>query len=108
MMRTFNTDPTQTVAAIGPSIKAASYTTPDQPMQSQLPEWEPFINQTDSGYHVDVVGFINFTLKKAGLDQSNIFISDIDTATNPSYYSHYTSLKTGAPEGRFAAIFKLN
>lgn len=53
---------------------------------------------------VDLVGFNLEALTNAGIRNENISISPEDTAISPSYFSHFCSVRTNKPEGRFATV----
>ncbi len=53
---------------------------------------------------VDIVGYSKRQLIEAGVKEENIEVSDIDTAADSTFFSHYRSKKTGEAEGRFATV----
>ena len=50
--------------------------------------WRNFCRQTADGIYLDMQGFNRSLAIQAGVPDDNIFISPIDTADNPNYFSH--------------------
>ncbi len=50
--------------------------------------WHNFCRQTADGIYLDMQGFNRSLAIQAGVLAENIFISPIDTADNPNYFSH--------------------
>ena len=50
--------------------------------------WHNFCRQTADGIYLDMQGFNRSLAIQAGVPDDNIFISPIDTADNPNYFSH--------------------
>jgi len=50
--------------------------------------WHNFCHQTADGIYLDMQGFNRSLAIQAGVPADNIFISPIDTADNPNYFSH--------------------
>ena len=50
--------------------------------------WHNFCRQTADGIYLDMQGFNHSLAIQAGVPAENIFISPIDTADNPNYFSH--------------------
>jgi polyphenol oxidase len=92
------------LVAIGPGIHKESYKKADHAVKT-LKGWEPFIiNLPDGDTAVDLVGYNVFQLKQSGILSENIEISPVDTAKDKNYFSHYRSVCTGKPEGRFCTV----
>lgn len=86
---------------IGPCIKKESYLLPN-PNQKEESAWRPYISYVkDDLYAVDLRGYVTDFFKTRGLQESQIFVSDVDTGSNLEYFSHYRSTHTGEIEGRF-------
>ena len=84
---------------IGPSIKKESYIF-KEPSQLNKKEWIPFLSQLKDGYYqIDLNGYIVDGLNKVGI--TKIVNSEIDTAKDNSFFSHYKSIRTNEKEGRF-------
>lgn len=87
-------------AYLFPGILPVSYIqkNPDQRHDSR---WAPHIKEYSPGcFSVDIPGFIGQRLREAGIMETSIHHSNIDTATHAEYFSHYRSQKTGEKEGR--------
>lgn len=107
MDKQFASRPENLLAYIGPGIGAASYTFRD-PVQASDPEWRPFLEQLPNGETtIDLAGFNRQQLIKAGLTESNIELSNVDTAQDARYFSHYRATRTNQPEARFMAAAML-
>ncbi len=63
-------------------------------------KWQDFCHQTADGIYLDMQGFNHSLAIQAGVPSDNIFISPIDTADNPNYFSH----SSGDIGGRFAVV----
>ena len=62
--------------------------------------WRNFCRQTADGIYLDMQGFNRSLAVRAGVPDDNIFISPIDTADNPNYFSH----SLGDTAGRIAVV----
>ena len=62
--------------------------------------WHNFCRQTADGIYLDMQGFNHSLAIQAGVPGDNIFISPIDTADNPNYFSH----SSGDTAGRIAVV----
>ena len=65
--------------------------------------WHNFCRQTADGIYLDMQGFNRSLAVRAGVPGDNIFISPIDTADDPNYFSH----SAGDTEGRFAVLAEI-
>ncbi len=86
---------------IGPCIKKESYllSNPDQREESA---WEPYVSYVKENlYSIDLSGYVTDFFRNQGLQDSQIFVSKIDTGSDLNYFSHYRSTHTGELEGRF-------
>ena len=63
-------------------------------------KWHNFCRQTADGIYLDMQGFNRSLAVQAGVPGNNIFISPIDTADDPHYFSH----TIGDTDGRFAVL----
>ena len=63
-------------------------------------KWHNFCRQTADGIYLDMQGFNRSLAVQAGVSGNNIFISPIDTADDPHYFSH----TIGDTDGRFAVL----
>ena len=62
--------------------------------------WQNFCRQTADGIYLDMQGFNRSLAIRAGVPGDNIFISPIDTADDPNYFSH----SSGDTGGRVAVL----
>jgi len=100
----FSVAPGGLIVGIGPGIHKESYKYTDPP-QKRLPGWKDFLADLPDGRTaIDIIGYGKRQLIEAGVKEENIEISDIDTAADSTFFSHYRSKKTGEAEGRFAAV----
>lgn len=91
-------------AYIGPGIRPESYLF-ENPPQRGLPGWSPYLKELPDGTtQVDLLGYLTHQLRECGIAERNTQVSDIDTAASPEYFSHYRSVRTGEPQGRFATV----
>ncbi len=65
--------------------------------------WHNFCRQTADGIYLDMQGFNRSLAIQAGVPGDNIFISPIDTADDPNYFSH----SAGDAGGRFAVLAEI-
>ncbi|MAG59573.1 hypothetical protein CMO96_02165 [Candidatus Woesebacteria bacterium] len=97
-------NPADIIVGIGPGIHKESYIHKD-PEQKQKKDWEPFLKDLDDGQtEIDIVGYNIQQLVDSGVLKRNIEVSSIDTAKSKDFFSHYRVMRTGEPEGRFAAV----
>ncbi len=77
---------------IGSCAKKDSYVYETYPKWAHNNEvWEHNIELKSDGYHLDITNAIISQLKRIGI--KNIEVSEVDTITDPRYYSHYASNK---------------
>ena len=69
--------------------------------------WQNFCRQTADGIYLDMQGFNRSLAIQAGVPGDNIFISPIDTADDPNYFSH-SSGDTGSRVAVVAEIVYAN
>lgn len=89
-----------------PAIKVESYVF-DDVSQADDPAWKDFLHVTENGVGVDLPGYNRQRFIEAGVPAENIEVCPVNTATSEEYYSHYRSVRSGAPEGRFALLVGL-
>ena len=63
-------------------------------------DWQNFCHQKADGFYLDMQGFNCSLAVQSGVPADNIFISPIDTADNPNYFSH----SSGDIGGRFVVV----
>jgi copper oxidase (laccase) domain-containing protein len=64
------------------------------------PDWTEYCEQRDGGFYLDLAGYNRARAIDAGVPETHIHISPIDTATNPEYFSHSQGERTD----RFAVL----
>ena len=87
---------------ISPSITQKNYRM-DYFNHTNDMNWHNFCRQTADGIYLDMQGFNRLLAIRAGVPGDNIFISPIDTADDPNYFSH----SAGDTGGRFAVLAEI-
>ncbi len=114
----YGSKPGNLIAAIGPCIHKESYIFSKEELKKRIPDEKIFngfiANLADgplrhssseaSRKSIDLVGYNVEQMISAGIKKGNIDISEIDTAKNEKFFSHYYSRLTGSPEGRIATV----
>lgn len=88
---------------MSPSVKQDRYRM-DYFQQASEADWQGFYRQTADGFHLDMQGFNRSLAIQSGVPVGNIFISPIDTAESPQYFSH----SAGDAGGRFAVVAEMS
>ncbi len=96
----YNSSIRNLIIYFGPAIAANSYVF-SNPAQLHMPEWKSFVKKIGNSYSVDLISYIIKGLIDIGVDLKQIKESKVDTATNLDFFSHYRSVHSGYPEGRF-------
>ncbi len=91
---------------LSPSIRAESYIF-ERVAQADDPVWQPFLQKNDKGMGVDLPGYNRQRFIEAGVLPEHIEVCPVNTAASDEYFSHYRSVRTGEPEGRFALFARL-
>lgn len=52
------------------------------------PAWQPFFDEREDGFYIDMAGYNRERCLQAGLLSENIYISSIDTMSDDNYFSH--------------------
>ncbi len=92
------------IVGIGPGVDKSSYKFEREILfQKDIPEWQPFLtlDPADKLTMVDLHGYLIYELKNQGVQAENIHDSGINTVTDSRFFSHYRSVRTHEPEGRF-------
>jgi len=96
------------IVGIGPAIQKKSYIFPDLAANTWMPRFGVRAVRVGGGaIAVDLPGYAEDELVAADVPRSAIFVSDVDTATDPSFFSHRRSELTGEAEGRMATVAAL-
>jgi YfiH family protein len=100
----FQSQPGDIMVNIGPGIHKESYVL-DAVAQENDEKWQPFILKTNDGQSaIDIVGYNCQQLIEKGVIPHHITVSQHDTYISQDYFSHYRSVRTREPEGRFATV----
>lgn len=104
MTKHYNTKPQDVYIGVGPSIDSKSYVFDTDAGVDKAFWGRYFARGTDGKYHMDNKGKLLSQAIELGVSPQQIEISDIDTYTSSSFYSHRRSQGSGSPEGRFAVV----
>jgi YfiH family protein len=87
---------------VGPHVSQKSYRFPDKKIDDKDLDasWDDYVSVENDGWHIDLLRYVTDELKNAGVRPENIEISDVDTGSDPDYYSHRRHKITGEPTGR--------
>lgn len=108
MIENYQCDPKNILVAIGPGIHKQSHIFDRPVLQESLPDWQPFLKEMPNNQmSIDNIGYNQKQLLDSGIKPANVEISPIDTANDQNYFSHYRSVRTGQPEGRFMVVLSL-
>lgn len=94
---------------MSPSIQAPHYVLKTADFAKNNPVWQPYCTAVEGGFSLDMQGYNQSRFIAAGTQPENIILSDVDTATDPTYWSHYTetTARGSAPPPRFAVACML-
>ena len=87
---------------MAPSVKRSNYRL-DYFVYKDAPEWQPFVDETADGIYLDLQGYNRTRAIEAGVQESHIYESTVNTATDRNYFSH----SSGDTSGRFAVVAML-
>jgi copper oxidase (laccase) domain-containing protein len=87
---------------VGPHVSQKSYRFPDKDISEKDlgQSWDKYVSVEDDGWHIDLLRYVVDELKAAGVKPENILVSDVDTGSDPDYFSHRRHKITGEPTGR--------
>lgn len=103
------TDPSDLLVWISPSISPDNYILEYAGFANDNPAWEKYCVTVNAGYRVDISGYNMSQFVDSGIQSRNIAVSDVDTADSPNYWSHHQQknvLGELAPP-RFAVVASL-
>ncbi len=84
------------IAGISPSICKNCYTVSCEIVQKFPGEYNPYLFQINSQWHIDLTGIVIHQLMEKGIREENIFVSNICTYENTHiFYSHRAEKNTG-------------
>ena len=104
--KNYDSNPKDLKVFFSPSIRKNSYVFDQVPQPSSL-GWnqKPYvIKTTDGKFKIDLIKYNFDRLLAAGVPESQIEISPIDTFTSNNYPSHTRSMRNKSSEQRFAVI----
>lgn len=90
LINNYNCKPINLKCYLGPSIKKDSYLKKIE-NNEVIKEFEDFLVRKGEMYSIDLPGIIVNDLINMNISKDNIEISDIDTAKDKRYFSHYRS-----------------
>ena len=86
---------------VGPSISKKSYRFEKDKFEKKLDHsWDGYITDEHDGIHINLLGYVLDELKGSGIKSDNIEIEEVDTGSDPDYFSHRRHKLTGEPDGR--------
>ena len=88
---------------MAPSVKRSNYRL-DYFVHKDTPEWQPFVDETADGIYLDLQAYNRARAIEAGVQESHIYESPVNTATDRNYFSH----SSGDTSGRFAVVAMLH
>lgn len=88
----FRSKPEDLIIWMSPAIKPPHYTIERADFAANNSDWDKYCVKTDSGYSLDLQGYNRQLFINSGVLDKNIHISDVDTATDENYWSHFTSV----------------
>ena len=103
----YQTNPEDVLCWFGPNAKKCHYISADKPAQLDDDAWKPYITQVESGWQVDLNGFLSDSLVKSGVKKKNIIIDPQCTVESPDLFSHIRSKNNSEPEGRILVLSQL-
>lgn len=101
VVKMLDVEPSSLSVYVGPYISQKSYRFEEDKFEKKLdPSWDRYITHEADGVHINLLGYVTDELKACGIKEENIEIEDIDTGSNPNYFSHRRHKLTGEPDGR--------
>lgn len=107
MVKRFKSEPTELLAWIGPSA-GDQYRSQDRPEQMDDEAWKEYISTTKKGYKVNLVDYVKYSLKDAGMYIKNMTFDSTTTIDNDKLYSHQDYQANKGPQGRFLLVVSIN
>lgn len=108
MKKQYNTDPLDCLAAIGPSIGQCCYEVDQKVIEEfnkEIGNIDDFLVYKDNKkFDIDLWGINKMILKKAGIRDENIIVSEICTSCDKNFFSYR---RDKGETGRMAALMEL-
>lgn len=104
----FHCNPKDLIVWMSPAIQPPNYTIARAEFANEDPDWNGFCLKNEEGYSLNLQGFNEQLLVRAGVLKANIYRSKVDTATNYDYWSHFTetTVKSQSEPPRFAVALQ--
>jgi YfiH family protein len=107
MINHFRCKPKDILVGFGPAIGPCCFKH-KKLIQEKLPEWQRYMKQNKGGWKsLDWASFIKDQLINSGVKKAHMETMNICTGCDQRFFSHWRSLRTKEPEGRFASIIGL-
>lgn len=104
MHKKYGTEASDLLLFSGPCIGKESYVF-DSIVDIDTVFWGEYLRLgQDNKHYMDIIGKFKQQGQEAGLVESQINLSEIDTYQDKRYFSHRRSMATGETEGRFALL----
>jgi hypothetical protein len=103
----YQTDPNDVLVWLGPSAHKCHYVSAEKPEQIDEEVWKSYISPIDTGWQVDLIGYLTESLIKAGVGKKNITIDPRCTVETPELFSHTRSKNGTEAEGRILVLAQL-
>jgi YfiH family protein len=108
MMQTaYQTNPSEVLVWLGPSAQKCCFTSAETPQQLEDSTWTQFIEPKDSGYAIDIPGYLAASFKLAGIKSKHLIQDSRCTVEDESLYSNARAKHTNLPQSRFLVLAKL-
>ncbi|MBI4085573.1 MAG: polyphenol oxidase family protein [Candidatus Liptonbacteria bacterium] len=108
MKKIYGSNAEDVLVGIGPCIHKESYVFAEKEFKKRVPDekiFDGFVSGLSDGRKaIDLPGYSVEELISAGISGKNVEISEVDTAQNTSFFSHYRSRITGEQEGRMITV----
>lgn len=95
-------DPADIRIWMGPSVAKDDYVLEYFDHQTDT-DWQNYVDSRADGVHLDLAGYNKALAIKAGVPETNICVSDVNTARDTNYFSH----SQGDTNGRFAVVAQM-
>lgn len=100
----YGSDTKDLIVWMSPSIKKESYILDTAGFIDKDSSWDGFYSLGPGGFAIDMQGYNKAQFEVSGVLPENIHVSQVDTAKNDNYWSHYqaTTVKKSEAPPRFA------
>ena len=102
MINKLGVAPEELKVYVGPHVSQKSYRFPDKDISEKDLDksWDEYFSVEADGWHINLFGYVLDELRAAGVKPENIEVNEIDTGSDPDYFSHRRHKITGEPDGR--------